>query len=151
MQARQGSALQQDKVQQLRKEALMLLLINFKTNSRPSIHFTQFGCHFQWHMILDATQPNEKLRSKMWYITGISPIGEMHFEWDHCNCIWHTSFHPHLSSLASDDGRCAWFNGGDMTSYKVWMLCEWLQVTSFFFQGWTQQCLIPLCSVKWQS
>lgn len=97
----------------------------------PVINFTLFGCHCQWHMILDATQPNEKLKSMMWYITGISPIREMHFKWDHCNCIWHTSFHPHLSSLASDDGRCAWLNGGGMITYKVWMLSEWLQVTAF--------------------
>lgn len=130
-----ATALRHDKVQRSRvqqRSALMLLLIKFKTYASPAIHFTLFGCHCQWHMILDATQPNEMLRTEMWYITEISPIREMHFEWDHCNCIWHTSFHPHLSSLASDDGRCAWLNGGDVTTYKVWTLSEWLPVTSLF-------------------
>lgn len=127
-----------------KRSTLMFLLIKFKTYASPVINFTLFGCHCQWHMILDATQPNEKLRSKMWYIAEISPIREMHFEWDHCNCIWHTSFHPHLSSLASDDGRCAWLNGGDVTAYKVRMLSEWLQVTSFF-SGWIPAVVYSLC------
>lgn len=127
-----------------KRSALMLLLIKFKTNVSSVINITEFGCHRQWHITLDATQPNEKQRSTMWCITEINPIGEMHFEWDNCNCIWYTSFHPHPSSLAPDDGRCAWLNGGDMTTYKVWLLSEGLQVT--FFRVKLCSGLIPFLS-----
>lgn len=59
----------------------------------------------------------------------------MSLERDHCCRVWHTSFHPHLSSLASDDGGCVRLNGWVVTIFKVWTPCE---SRSFFWGGSTE-------------